>query len=107
MQGQIKTQSRRQANHSDGDLLELPFPAESHHKRPNQVELFLDGERPGDSQQTCGGSGKRNQKILKKHWIGPPWRGTTVENGMSLGGTQQRYYYKHEEQRRIIKGPDP
>src|ERR1700733_5632440 len=106
MQRQIKTHYWRSANHCHRDLSELGLAAESHHQRPNQIELFLDGERPGDAQWPSGSGWIPNHKILKEKREGPP-RGGPVKHCVGFGWTQERNNHKHEKQYRIVQGPDP
>src|SRR5580692_1145493 len=106
MHRQIKTQYWRKTNHCDGDLTKLSLSAEPHHPGPNEVELFLDGERPGDTEWPRSSGGNRNQEILKKHWIGPPRRRPCFEYGVGLRRTQDRDNHKHEKENRIVQRPD-
>src|ERR1700675_2917470 len=102
MPRQVETEEGRNTNHPDSDLAKQIRTAESHHQRPNQVELFLDSEGPGDTQESCGHGRNRHEEILEKQRIGPPGLRARFEYDLGFGWTQKRNNHKHEKKGRVI-----
>ncbi|BAS10581.1 hypothetical protein AHiyo4_40030 [Arthrobacter sp. Hiyo4] len=66
----MKPGTRRQDGRDPGDRADLP---EAQHQqeqhRPDQVELLLDGERPGGAQRAAAGRGTEGSEVGQVHQV--------------------------------------
>jgi hypothetical protein len=101
-----KSQQGRAQNDNPRDPLEYPGGRVANKERPDEIEKFLDGEGPGDSERADGRGWFCNKEVLQEEWIGPR-RMRTPEDLQCVVRPQQRHDDKHKQEHRVVQGPNP